>query len=75
MTQNLSGRIFFQQKVEFLKSSIGFQFYALSNKDTFFDSPGSKKRLKKITRKKRNKTKPVHWLTLGKERLKKSLEY
>ena len=36
MVQYLSGRIFFQQKVEFLKLSIWFQFYALSNKDTFF---------------------------------------
>ena len=41
MVQNLSERIFFQKKVEFLKSGIWFQFYALSNKDTFFDSPGT----------------------------------
>ena len=27
------------QKVEFLKLGIWFQFYASSNKDTFFDSP------------------------------------
>ena len=33
--QNLIGRIFFQEKVEFLKSGIWFQFYASSNKDTF----------------------------------------
>ena len=31
--RNLSGRIFFQEKVKFLKSGIWFQFYA-SNKDT-----------------------------------------
>ena len=37
MVQNLSGRIFFQEKVEFLKSGvIWFQFYASSNQD----SPG-----------------------------------
>ena len=36
MIQNLSGRIFFQEKAEFLKSSIWFKFYASSNEDTFF---------------------------------------
>ena len=35
MVQNLGGKIFFQEKVEFLKSGIWFQFYALSNEDTF----------------------------------------
>ena len=39
MVQNLSGRILFQKKVEFLKSGTLFQFYASSNKDTFFYSP------------------------------------
>ena len=38
MVENLSGRIFFQEKVKFLKSGIWFQFYASSNKDTFLDS-------------------------------------
>ena len=36
MVQNFSGRILFQEKVKFLKSGIGLQFYASSNKDTFF---------------------------------------
>ena len=36
MVQNLSERIFFQEKAEFLKSSIWFQFYASPNKDAFF---------------------------------------
>ena len=39
MVQNLSRRIFFQEKVKFLKSGIWFRFYASSNKDTFFYSP------------------------------------
>ena len=41
MVQNLSWRIFFNEQVKFLKSGIWFQFYSASNKDTFFDSPGS----------------------------------
>ena len=39
IVQNLSGRILFQEKAEFLESSIWFQFYASSNKDTFFTYP------------------------------------
>ena len=39
MVQNLSKRIFFQEKVEFLKLGIWFQFQAAPNKDTFFDCP------------------------------------
>ena len=35
MVQNLSGIIFFQGKVDFLKLGIWFQFYTLSNKYTF----------------------------------------
>ena len=42
MVQNLYGRIFFQEKVEFLKLSIWFQFYALSNKDIFYSSGRTK---------------------------------
>ena len=49
MVQNLSGRIFFKEKVEFLKSSIWFQFYASSNKDTFFDLPGTAVQNRKST--------------------------
>ena len=36
MMQNLSERLFFQEKVEFLKPCIWFQFYSSSNKNTFF---------------------------------------
>ena len=41
MVQNLSGAIFFRERVEFLISGIWFQFYASSNKDTLFDSTGT----------------------------------
>ena len=41
MVQNLSERIVFQEKFEFLKSGIWFQLYASSDKDTFFDSFGT----------------------------------
>ena len=36
IVQNLSGRIFFQEQVKFLKLGIWFQFYNASNKDTCF---------------------------------------
>ena len=36
IVQNLSWRIFFQEQVKFLKSSIWFQFYNAWNKDIFF---------------------------------------
>ena len=40
----LKWKISFQEKFEFLKlGSIWCKFYASSNKDTFFDSPGSLK--------------------------------
>ena len=41
IVQNLSWRSFFQGQVKFLKSAIWFQFYNASNKDIFFDSPGT----------------------------------
>ena len=52
MVQKLSERMFFQEKVKFLKSGIWFQFYAPSNKDAslhFFDSPGTRQRIPKKT--------------------------
>ena len=36
MVQNLNWRILFQEQVKFLKSGIWFQFYNVSNNDTFF---------------------------------------
>ena len=39
MERKFSGRIFFQEKVEVLKSGIWFKFYSESNKDSFFYSP------------------------------------
>ena len=39
MVQNLSGRIFFREKTEFLKSGIRFQFKLDQTKIHFFDSP------------------------------------
>ena len=41
MGQNLSGRIFSQEKVEFLNRASGFNFTLHQTKIHFFDSPGT----------------------------------